>query len=560
MKKKIVTILLTAAMTATLLTGCGGSDTQTTDTETTKDTEITTTETSETPDAESASDYQLPAVVSKDNETVDLLEDYEILQTEEDGSYESNYFLGTSVDTVTWGRLPNKDSEPVLTVESGSTVTIDTLSHEGILEDQGKDPLTYFTSKGVSEDMILDDALEIAASDLPHNFDEDGPHVITGPIYVDGAEAGDILKVEVLSLTPRVPYGVISNRHYKGCLVDEFPENEGRLENPGADNPEAYNNVSIFTPIKKVGSDYYGYLDDGNGSELTFKLSPFLGTMGVAANSSEKASTVPPTRLGGNLDINELGVGSTLYLPVDVDGALFYTGDPHFAQGDGEVALTALEGSLRATVRLTVIKNGTEEVPGDNTGFDMAFGETENYWIPIGLNEDLDEAMKMSVRESIDFLSEEFSLDRALVYAYLSAGTDYEVSQVVDKTKGIHALIEKTDFSPYITTQLKIGESTFPVITIDESYYVEAEPVLATLGAEVTKDNNTYTIKYEDISYELSANSNIYVTSEGNKIMDLSPVYQNDSLYVPVSSFLNIFEIPLNWSSANGTVTGTLGY
>lgn len=560
MKKKIVTILLTAAMTATLLTGCGGSDTQTTDTETTKDTEITTTETSETPDAESASDYQLPAVVSKDNETVDLLEDYEILQTEEDGSYESNYFLGTSVDTVTWGRLPNKDSEPVLTVESGSTVTIDTLSHEGILEDQGKDPLTYFTSKGVSEDMILDDALEIAASDLPHNFDEDGPHVITGPIYVDGAEAGDILKVEVLSLTPRVPYGVISNRHYKGCLVDEFPENEGRLENPGADNPEAYNNVSIFTPIKKVGSDYYGYLDDGNGSELTFKLSPFLGTMGVAANSSEKASTVPPTRLGGNLDINELGVGSTLYLPVDVDGALFYTGDPHFAQGDGEVALTALEGSLRATVRLTVIKNDTEEVPGDNTGFDMAFGETENYWIPIGLNEDLDEAMKMSVRESIDFLSEEFSLDRALVYAYLSAGTDYEVSQVVDKTKGIHALIEKTDFSPYITTQLKIGESTFPVITIDESYYVEAEPVLAALGPEVTKDNNTYTIKYEDISYELSANSNIYVTPEGNKIMDLSPVYQNDSLYVPVSSFLNIFEIPLNWSSANGTVTGTLGY
>ena len=407
--------------------------------------------------------------------------------------------------------------------------------------------------------MILDDAIKIAGSDLSHNFDEDGPHVITGPIYVEGAEAGDVLKVEVLSLTPRVPYGVISNRHYKGCLTEEFPENEGRLDGASADNPDAYNNVSIFTPIKEINGEYYGYLDDGNGSELTFKLSPFLGTMGVAANSSEKASTVPPTRLGGNLDINELGVGSTLYLPIDVDGALFYTGDPHFAQGDGEVALTALEGSLRATVRLTVIKNDTDEVPGVNDGFDMAFGETEDYWIPIGLNEDLDEAMKMSVRESIDFLSEEFGLDRALSYAYLSAGTDYEVSQVVDKTKGIHALIEKADFSPYITTQLKVGETTFPVIQIDESFYVEAQPVLEALGAAVTANGNDYTVEYKDISYQLSANSNIYVTPKTTKILDLSPVYQDDTLYIPVSSFINVFQIPVNFSSANGTVTGTLG-
>lgn len=538
MKKKIMSILLVTAMTTSVLTGC--------DNTTTKEKDNTTKE--------------LAEVTAKEQEEVDLLEDYEVLQGKENGSYNSDYFLETNVDTVTWGRLPNKDSEPVLTVESGATVTIDTLSHEGILEDQGKDPVEYFTSKGIPENMILDDAIEIASSDLPHNFDEDGPHVITGPIYVKDAKPGDVLKVEVLSLTPRVPYGVISNRHYKGCLVDEFPENEGRLEDASADNPEAYNNVSIFAPIKKIGDEYYGYLDDGNDSELTFKINPFLGTMGVAANSSEKASTVPPTKLGGNLDINELGVGSTLYLPVDVDGALFYTGDPHFAQGDGEVALTALEGSLRATVRLTVIKNDTDAIPGDNAGFDMAFGETEKYWIPIGLNEDLDEAMKMSVRESIDFLSEEFSLDRALAYAYLSAGTDYEVSQVVDKTKGIHALIEKSDFAPYITTKLQVGEEAFPVITIDESYYVEAEKVLKALGAKVTKNGDSYSIQYEDLSYEVSANSNIYVTPDGNKVFEFSPVYQKDTLYLPVSAFLKIFEIPLNWSSEKGTVIGTLGY
>lgn len=538
MKKKITSILLVAAMSTSVLTGCNSTST--------KDKESTKQEVAE--------------VTAKDQEKVDLLEDYEVLQGEEDGSYKSDYYLGTGVDTVTWGRRPNKDSKPALTVESGATVTIDTLSHEGILEDQGKDPVKYFTSKGVSKDMILDDAIEIASSDLPHNFDEDGPHVITGPIYVKDAKPGDVLKVEVLSLTQRVPYGVISNRHYKGCLVDEFPENEGRLEDASADNPEAYNNVSIFAPIKKIGDEYYGYLDDGNDSELTFKLSPFLGTMGVVANSSEKESTVPPTHLGGNLDINELGAGSTLYLPVDVDGALFYTGDPHFAQGDGEVALTALEGSLRATVRLTVIKNDTDAIPGKNAGFDMAFGETENYWIPIGLNEDLDEAMKMSVRESIDFLSEEFGLDRALSYAYLSAGTDYEVSQVVDKTKGIHALIQKSDFAPYITTKLQVGEETFPVITIDESYYVEAEAVLKALGAKVTKNGDSYSIQYEDLTYKINANSNIYVTPDGNKVFDLSPVYQKDTLYVPVSAFLKIFKIPLNWSSEKGAVIGTLGY
>jgi len=538
MKKRIMSILLVTAMSASVLSGCNNTDT--------KEKEDTVQE--------------LAEVTARDQEKEDLLEDYEVLQGKEDGSYNSDYFLETNTDTVTWGRLPNKDSDPVLTVESGATVTIDTLSHEGLLEDQGKDPVAYFTSKGVSEDMILDDAIEIASSDLPHDFDEDGPHVITGPIYVKDAEPGDVLKVEVLSLTPRVPYGVISNRHYKGCLVDEFPENEGRLEDANVDNPEAYNNVSIFAPIKKIGDEYYGYLDDGEDSQLTFKLNPFLGTMGVAANSSEKASTVPPTRLGGNLDINELGVGSTLYLPVDVEGALFYTGDPHFAQGDGEVALTALEGSLRATVRLTVIKNDTDAIPGENSGFDMAFGETEKYWIPIGLDEDLDEAMKMSVRESIDFLSEEFGIDRALSYAYLSAGTDYEVSQVVDKTKGIHALIEKSDFASYITTKLQVGEESFPVITIDESYYVEAEKVLKALGAKVTQNGDTYSVEFEDCTYEVCANSNIYVTPDGNKVLDLSPVYQKDVLYLPVSVFLKIFEIPLNWSSENGVVNGTLGY
>lgn len=126
--------------------------------------------------------------------------------------------------------------------------------------------------------------------------------------------------------------------------------------------------------------------------------------------------------------------------------------------------------------------------------------------------------------------------------------------------KQLKQLLPKTDFSPYITTQLKVGEATFPVTQIDESYYVEAQPVLKALGATVTQTGNDYTVEYEDISYQLSANSNIYVTPKTTKILDLPPVYQNDTLYIPVSSFIDVFQIPLNFSSVKGTVTGTLGY
>lgn len=357
---------------------------------------------------------------------------------------EGSYYVPSDIENIQWGNLPNLDSSPVLTIPSGETVTFDTVSHEGILEDQGRDPVEYFSQYGVKEDEILDEAKQIASSNIEHDFEDHGPHVVTGPVAIEGAESGDVLKVEVLSLEPRVPYGVISNRHYKGALPGEFPENEGPEEGANAENPERYNNISTFTPIKKTNGKWYGEI---LGEDVSFPIEPFMGIMGVASNTHDYVHSVPPSKTGGNLDINELGVGSTLYLPVEVDGGLFYTGDPHFSQGDGEVALTALEGSLRGTFRLTVLKSGESNIPGDNVNFTHPFGETSEYWIPIGLHEDLDEAMKQATRESIDFLSEELGMERANALAYLSATTDYEVSQVVDKTKGIHGLIRKSDFT-----------------------------------------------------------------------------------------------------------------
>lgn len=167
----------------------------------------------------------------------------------------------------------------------------------------------------------------------------------------------------------------------------------------------------------------------------------------MAPDTTEKVHSVPPAVYGGNMDINDLGIGSTVYLPVFISGASFYTGDPHMSQGDGEVALTAQEHSLRPTFRLTLLKKGDARIPSSTGTISKPFGETKDFWIPIGLNPDLDDAMKDATRESVRFLSEQLGMDRATALAYLSAVTDYEVSQVVDKTKGVHALIRKSDFA-----------------------------------------------------------------------------------------------------------------
>jgi acetamidase/formamidase len=129
-----------------------------------------------------------------------------------------------------------------------------------------------------------------------------------------------------------------------------------------------------------------------------------------------------------------------------VPGAKFFVGDPHYRQGDGEVSLTALEAPLRGTFRLTLLKQGSSAIPGGRGTLDLPFGETADYWLPVGLNPDLDEAMKQAVRQAIEFLHGEHGMQRAVAYAYMSAATDYVVSQVVDRTKGVHARIAKAHF------------------------------------------------------------------------------------------------------------------
>lgn len=385
--------------------------------------------------------------------TGDLTGDYEVLQplAAKPGKvkvpeYGEIFYVPSTLNTVRWGHLPNRDAKPVLTVPSGSIVMFDTISHEGVLEDQGRDPARYFGQFGVPPEAVLDDAKQLTASDMEHDFAASGPHVITGPVAIEGAQPGDVLLVETLSLKPRVPYGVISNRHGKGALAGEFPETAAPDPAASASQPELYRNVSIFVPTVRFHNQWYAVMHNEKSEEVVFPVHPFMGTMGIAPNTSDIVNSVPPDAHGGNLDVGELGIGSKLYLPIQVPGGLFYTGDSHNSQGDGEVALTALEQSMRATFRLTILKPGDPRIPSEDP-LTRPFGETDEYWIPIGLDPDMDEAVKDAVRQAIAFLNEKLDMDRATAYAYMSAATDYAVSQVVDRTKGAHALIRKDDFA-----------------------------------------------------------------------------------------------------------------
>jgi acetamidase/formamidase len=344
------------------------------------------------------------------------------------GPIRSATYLPADPAAVLWGRLACAADTPVLSIDSGTEVTIDTISHEGILEDQGRDPRQFFARFGVRPDAVLDDAVALAASDRSRG--DGGPHVVTGPIEVRGALPGDLLAMTLVEALPRVPYGVVSNRHGRGALPDEYPRS-GEV-------------VSVFAAVDADGP--HGTMPRVLGGEhsVRFPLAPFLGIMGVAVAGSVRPHSVPPGPHGGNIDINLLTVGSTLYIPVQVAGALAYVGDPHFAQGDGEVALTAMEASLRATVRLEVVAHSDAlSAFGELVG---PLAETTEFLVPTGMDADLDIAAQNCVRAAIALLRARYGMDAEHAYAYLSAATDFSISQVVDLVKGVHARVRKADF------------------------------------------------------------------------------------------------------------------
>lgn len=374
-----------------------------------------------------------------------------VLQPYEGGT-DGSVYLAADRKSTCWGLLPNAASRPVLTVAPGTALCLDTVSHEGILPDQGADPAAFFAAAGIPAGRVLRDAAELAATARPFDPARRGPHVVTGPVAVAGARPGDVLEVEVLRLRRRTAYGVISNRHGRGALPGEYPA-------PPPGHPEGAP-VPTVSLVAHVDDDGLGRLPVGDGRAVRFPLAPFLGIMGVAAATERPVHSVPPGPHGGNLDIRLLTEGARLFLPVQVPDALFYAGDPHFSQGDGEVALTAFEAPLRATVRLVLHSDpATRRLAARLAG---PYAETAGHHLVTGLDTDLDEAVRKATRAALGYLAERCALPAPVALAYLSAAVDVRISQVVDDVKGVHICLPKADLAPLLTGPSGPGAGTIP--------------------------------------------------------------------------------------------------
>jgi acetamidase/formamidase len=306
--------------------------------------------------------------------------------------------LRSTPETVHWGywdaALP-----PVLRVRSGDEVTVHTVSGQPdhLPEDRRRVP---------------DDLATILARLTPGP----GPHILTGPIAVEGAEPGDVLQVDILDVALRQDWARNVIAPLKGTLPEDFPD--------------PWKVIIDLDLERRVARWPRG---------VTVPLRPFFGNLGVApATRYGRVTSQYPLEHGGNLDNKELVAGTTLYVPVWNRGALFSVGDGHGAQGDGEADVTALETALTGTFRLTVRKDLALEVP---------HAETPTHYITTGFDPDLDDAVKMALRQMIAHLVRTRGLSRQEAYALCSIAVDLRITQLVNVYKGAHAMLPKSLFA-----------------------------------------------------------------------------------------------------------------
>ena len=347
---------------------------------------------------------------------------------------QNDHFVPSRPDTLTWGWFPT-DAPPVLTIQSGETVRIDTLSHAGATQEAH--PGTSLAELGVEPDEILQDVLDFWASREERPRDGRSGHVITGPIYIDGAEPGDMLEVEILAIHTRVPYGINNTGPTSGVFGSSYPGT--RPDDPVLDIPRDRHLIRTATVD---GRDVALFSE-----AIHVPLAPFMGIMAIAPDNptvGQPGVTVPgvqgsrpPGPFGGNMDVKDLTAGTTLYLPVFHPGARFYVGDPHSAQGDGEVSGTAIEQSLTGVFRFTVHKDETIAAPR---------AETDTHYIMMGIDLDLDRALRKAVREVIDFLVEKEGLTPDAAFSLASIGVDFHIAEAVDLTQLVSAKIPKSLF------------------------------------------------------------------------------------------------------------------
>lgn len=307
------------------------------------------------------------------------------------------HLLQSTPETVHWGYFDG-GLPPVLTVDSGDRVVIECIS--GNPEWMPSDSSNF---KVLPELKLIHKKVKRGT----------GNHILTGPIYVNGAKASDVLEVRIISIELRQDWGFNLFRAYMGTIPEDFPYY--RLIHVALDRES---NVAILP------------------SGLKVPLAPFFGQLAVAPPKAYgRQNSKEPREFGGNIDCKDLVAGSTIYLPVWNDGALFSTGDGHAAQGHGEVNGTAVETSLKGTFEFHVRKD---------LGWKLPRAETPTHFITFGLDPDLDDAVRLALKQMIDWIVALTGIDKDEAYALCSFAADLHVTQTVNNVKGVHAMIAKS--------------------------------------------------------------------------------------------------------------------
>jgi acetamidase/formamidase len=318
--------------------------------------------------------------------------------------------LQSTPDTVLWGYIA-ANLPPALTVKSGQIVEIEALSHQGLTTN--KDPEKFFGAYGIPSNEVLGDAKSVYSEvKRPKGA---SVHILTGPIYIEGAEPGDSLEIRVLDIKFRVPYGVNNTGPGKGVLPKLLKEATAKLIRIDLER-----RVALFS------------------DDIQIPLNPFMGIMAVSPPTRlGMVSSTPPGAWGGNIDLKFCGIGSSLFLPVFNRGGQFFTGDGHAVQGDGEVDGGAIEISLKPTLQFIVHKGKSIKQPRVETATD---------YLTTGLDVDLNVATRIALQEAVDFLQEEKGMSTADAYALCSLAVDLGIGEAVDIVNLVYAKIPKNIF------------------------------------------------------------------------------------------------------------------
>lgn len=335
--------------------------------------------------------------------------------------------LPATPDTCYWGYF-DRDQPPVLEIRSGDVVRVEAITHHA----------------GDAPDLLMDDAIGRLWAGIPESERGPGVHVMTGPIAVEGAEPGHTLLVRVLEVAPRLPFGSNCAAHW-GLLYDAYGKE--RITIYGLDEVEGETVAEpqfAFDFTERALYDVPGVITPPDPSRrqpfsraVRVPVRPHLGVMGVAPAEPGRISSIPPGVFGGNVDNWRLGAGTAMAYPVFTRGAGLYVGDPHLAQGDGELCGTAIEASLDVTLQVFLL----DDLPVTAPVLDAA-----DQWLVHGFGDDLDEAMRMAAEQALWLLTDRLGLSPDDAYSLASVALDFGVTQVVDGKVGCHAAIAKSLF------------------------------------------------------------------------------------------------------------------